>query len=157
MGFEALSRGAAQAVFIESAAEALACIRRNAKDFGVESEIRSISEAFPRALARLETPDSPPFDLILADPPYRQGWEEKILDAFARSPLLAVGGKLFIEWAFEKGKTLPDRVAFLVKVREKSYGDTVLTTYSRTDHEGTDTAEDLSSDSRDPGDLSGLV
>ena len=79
-----------------------------------------------------------PFDLVLADPPYAEGWEEKLLKELPWAELLARGGRFCLEWGklksqnFREGE-LPERFPFLVKVREKPYGDSVLTTYERTD------------------------
>jgi hypothetical protein len=45
--------------------------------------------------------------------------------------LLKDGGLFCLEWGSVKSEVseLPDRVGFLVKIREKNYGDSVLTTY----------------------------
>lgn len=67
LGFEALSRGAERATFVEQDAAVLQFTRRNAEALGVESEstfFRSDVVAF------LEHYSGPAFDLILADPPY---------------------------------------------------------------------------------------
>src|SRR5690348_1331206 len=65
LGFEALSRGAAEAVFVEQDRAAAAAIRRNADRLGASFMLLNTSA--------LALPPSPPFDLILADPPYSPG------------------------------------------------------------------------------------
>src|SRR3954470_3957513 len=67
LGFEALSRGAASATFVENSASVAAVIKRNAGKLGVEDRVRVLGGS-ALALAR-----SDPFDLILADPPYAPG------------------------------------------------------------------------------------
>ena len=67
LGFEALSRGAASATFVESDAGAAAAIRRNAERLGASERARII------AGSALTLPRSEPFDLIFADPPYAIG------------------------------------------------------------------------------------
>jgi 16S rRNA (guanine966-N2)-methyltransferase len=62
LGFEALSRGAASATFVEKDAAALSVIRRNAAKLGATAHVIAGS-----ALAR---PRSEGFALFFADPPY---------------------------------------------------------------------------------------
>jgi 16S rRNA (guanine966-N2)-methyltransferase len=66
LGIEALSRGAAEATFVEYHAQTTAVIRRNLKVTGLDGSIRQM-DAF-RFLDLHAVPQS--FDLILADPPY---------------------------------------------------------------------------------------
>src|SRR5690348_11083998 len=67
LGFEALSRGAVSATFVESDTRAAAVIRRNAEKLGATERIQVLGGS---ALALLR---SEPFDLIFADPPYAPG------------------------------------------------------------------------------------
>ena len=69
LGFEALSRGAAHATFVENDLRAAGAIKRNAEGCGAasKSQLRGGSAL---ALAAAE-----PFDLIFADPPYAQDRE----------------------------------------------------------------------------------
>src|ERR1700722_15370066 len=70
VGLEALSRGAAQATFVESAARPCVTLRRNIDSVGLRSGVvvNATVEAFlthPRAEA--------PYGLVFADPPYALG------------------------------------------------------------------------------------
>ena len=67
LGLEAISRGAADAVFVEKDARTARVIRENAEQLGVESRSTVRVEDATRFLERYE---GPPFDLVLADPPY---------------------------------------------------------------------------------------
>src|SRR5947208_1335701 len=58
LGFEALSRGAAYATFVESDPKAAAAIRRNAEKLGVSVQVLAGSA--------LSLPRAEPFDLVLA-------------------------------------------------------------------------------------------
>ncbi|HET9459233.1 MAG TPA: 16S rRNA (guanine(966)-N(2))-methyltransferase RsmD [Sphingomicrobium sp.] len=64
LGFEALSRGAAIATFVEQDAKALAAIRANAQALGAGERARIL----PRSAQSL--PAGEVFDLVFADPPY---------------------------------------------------------------------------------------
>jgi 16S rRNA (guanine966-N2)-methyltransferase len=80
LGFEALSRGAAAATFVEQHRGALGVIRQNAAALGVSDRCTVLrADAF----RFLEGPAGEPFDLILTDPPYA-------LDALPRLPDLAL-------------------------------------------------------------------
>lgn len=65
LGLEALSRGAAAAVFVESSAGALPVLRKNVAALGLAGEVRAGKVATVLADGSPE-----PFDLVLADPPY---------------------------------------------------------------------------------------
>lgn len=131
LGFEALSRGAASVVFVEEARSVLKLLERNSAELGVQDRVEIIGDSVARADKRLKS--HAPFDLILADPPYDAGWELKLLEDLRWDELLVPGGYFCLEWGTQKSQvdTLPERTPFLVKVREKNYGDSVLTTYQR--------------------------
>jgi len=89
LGFEALSRGAASATFVENDATAVAAIRRNAATLGAPVEVVSGSA--------LALPQSAPFDLIFADPPYQPQSGTAVIDSVLDSGWLARGGWLCVE------------------------------------------------------------
>lgn len=70
LGLEALSRGAAFATFVEKQGAVLSCARQNAAALGVEAQSLFLSRD---AVTFLRTYAGPPFDLIMADPPYTLG------------------------------------------------------------------------------------
>lgn len=67
IGFEALSRGARSVVFVEMEGRALQAARRNAHALGVEDQCIFLRTDAVRYLRRYA---GPPFDFIVADPPY---------------------------------------------------------------------------------------
>lgn len=89
LGFEALSRGAASATFVENDAKAAAVIRRNAEKLGVSVQILGGSA--------LALPRSGPFDLIFADPPYAEGSGSAVVRSVESAHWLASGGWLTVE------------------------------------------------------------
>lgn len=133
LGFEALSRGAARVVFVEASRPAARLIEQNARELGVRERVQVLAQKLGDELEsrgpRLATLG--PFDLVLADPPYAAGWERKLVADLAWGKLLVPGGRLCIEWGRPQSglEELPERAGFLVKEREKNYGDSVLTTY----------------------------
>jgi 16S rRNA (guanine966-N2)-methyltransferase len=91
LGLEALSRGAACAVFVDSDAGAAAAIRRNADKLGAGDRVRVI------AGSALALPRAEPFELIVADPPYGAGSGTAVVRSIAKADWLAPGGWLTVE------------------------------------------------------------
>ena len=89
LGLEAMSRGAASALFVETDNAARKVIERNAATFGAGIELLATSAA--------KLPPRPAFDLVLADPPYVEGSAARVVEAVAKAEWLAPGGWLAIE------------------------------------------------------------
>jgi len=89
LGFEALSRGAAHATFVESSAATAAVIRRSSAKLGADVKILGGSA--------MALPRSEPFDLIFADPPYAPGSGSGAIKSVAAAGWLAVGGWMSVE------------------------------------------------------------
>jgi 16S rRNA (guanine966-N2)-methyltransferase len=89
LGFEAVSRGAAHATFVESSAATAAVIHRNAAKLGADVTILGGSA--------MALPHSEPFDLIFADPPYAPGSGSGAIKSVAAAGWLAVGGWMSVE------------------------------------------------------------
>jgi 16S rRNA (guanine966-N2)-methyltransferase len=89
LGFEALSRGAVSATFLENDPQAAAVIRRNAERLGASVRILGGSA--------LTLPRSEPFDLVFADPPYAPGAGSAVVKAVEQARWLARGGWMSIE------------------------------------------------------------
>jgi 16S rRNA (guanine966-N2)-methyltransferase len=93
LGFEALSRGAATASFVETDRRAIAAIRANAHALGCEDRVEVLSTS------ALALPAMRPFDLIFADPPYLPGSGKDAVAAVQRGGWLAPGGWMAVETA----------------------------------------------------------
>jgi len=126
LGFEALSRGAARAAFIEADAGVFRTLRANAAGLGLEG--RSSMHHGPVADLLRRRVVVGPFDLILADPPYGAGEAGPFL-AQAVS-LLAEGGMIVIER--DAGDEAPGGPRGLERSRTACYGRCRLDFYGRT-------------------------
>ncbi|MGH8696968.1 MAG: 16S rRNA (guanine(966)-N(2))-methyltransferase RsmD, partial [Burkholderiales bacterium] len=80
LGFEALSRGAAEAVMVERSRAALGALRENGALLGVGDRARFV---FGDALHFLDSPGETRFDVVFVDPPYGRGLADEV---FARLP-----------------------------------------------------------------------
>ncbi len=120
LGFEALSRGAKRAVFVEVASSVLRTTRENANTLGIE-EACSFTTA--DVLHWLGRPVRQPFDLIFADPPY--DFEElPSLPALVR-PHLAETGLFILE--HDARHTFGEEPALLMS---RAYGKTVVSMFA---------------------------
>jgi 16S rRNA (guanine966-N2)-methyltransferase len=95
VGFEALSRGARRAVFVESDAKTAARIRESAAELGVEHEARVIIGRAADVLDRARL--GGPFHVIFADPPYDGTMEATLVDGVDAGGLLGLEGTLVVE------------------------------------------------------------
>lgn len=93
---EALSRGAAEAVLVESEREALRCIRENLSHTKMEDKSSVMAMDVMQALRRLDQIGKP-FDIIFLDPPYRKNWEEKVLPFILQSSLVKEDTLIVVE------------------------------------------------------------
>jgi 16S rRNA (guanine966-N2)-methyltransferase len=100
MGLEALSRGAAEALFIETAEPALAAIRANLAAFGLGARGRLLRQDATRLAGRAEA--EAPFDLAFLDPPYGKGLGELALAALRAGGWLAPEALAVLEQAADE-------------------------------------------------------
>ncbi len=121
LGIEALSRGAERCVFIDQSRDACALIQQNLKTARLFEKARV---AQMRAEAYLAACGEQ-FDLILLDPPYRQGTAALLLPALAS--ITAPGGTVIAET--EHGAPLPERCGPLTLQKRYRYGTVALSRY----------------------------
>ncbi|MBI5644183.1 MAG: 16S rRNA (guanine(966)-N(2))-methyltransferase RsmD [Deltaproteobacteria bacterium] len=122
MGIEALSRGADEAVFVDSSLIAINIIRKNLESCGLEGASVHRGEAVSevRRFAR----GGEHFDLIIIDPPYNSALVEETLKEIDTEGLLAPGGIIVAE----ASKRAPVKNEFpgLELEDERKYGDTLV-------------------------------
>jgi 16S rRNA (guanine966-N2)-methyltransferase len=92
LGFEAASRGAASATLVEVDQGAFAALRHNAAALG--NERLELVRADALKFAASAGPQRK-YDLVFLDPPYRQGWLEKIAPHLAQ--LAKPGMRIYAE------------------------------------------------------------
>ena len=119
LGLEALSRGAASAVFVDRATGKL--LRENAAHTRLQQKVEILPGDVFRELSHLEE-QGRNFDLIFCDPPYHLGLWQQALLALDASQVLAHEGILVVEHGADENE-LPE-LAHLVCVLNKKYGHT---------------------------------
>ncbi len=118
LGIEALSRGAAQATFVDSAAPAIAAVRHNLVELGLEADVIKLPAL--RALACTPVADHQ-YDLVFLDPPYRMASTLGPQLSTALPPILAEGARVVVESDRRNPLELD-----MTLLRERQYGDTLL-------------------------------
>lgn len=99
LGLEALSRGAASAVFVERSREALAALRDNLLVLGAEERATLVPGEAIRFLER----EAAGFDLVFVDPPYASGLAHAALRTLDARRILLPGGRVYLEHGAEAG------------------------------------------------------
>ncbi|MGM9614391.1 MAG: 16S rRNA (guanine(966)-N(2))-methyltransferase RsmD [Oscillospiraceae bacterium] len=122
LGIEALSRGAAECVFVDNSPASLALVRENLAACGMKATVvRSDALAYLRRCGK--------FDLVFLDPPYHAGLYNDVLGALFSFDILSDGGIILVE--SERGESMPEAVAPYVRGKTYHYGKISLTLYSR--------------------------
>jgi 16S rRNA (guanine966-N2)-methyltransferase len=96
LGIEALSRGAAFALFVEKSPRALEVIRRNIRLCGISARSRVVAWDAARSLNCLR-PEAGRFSLVLMDPPYGRGLAAAALAHLAACGCLARQARVVVE------------------------------------------------------------
>ncbi len=118
LGIEALSRGAASAVFVDHGAKAIAAVRANLEALGIDAVVRRMDAA---AALRPSPAPADPYDLVFLDPPYRHAAELGRELSEALAPVLARGARVVTE----SDRREPLELAFPLS-DERRYGDTII-------------------------------
>lgn len=131
MGIEALSRGAAKAVFVESSSAQIRAIRDNLAATGLTEKSDVVRGDVLRTLTSLGQQNQK-FDLVIADPPYAVGESAqnrmllaaKTLKILLKSGILQPDSLIILEHAVRgSGPNIPEGLTVL-SVRQ--YGDTAV-------------------------------
>ncbi|CCE06823.1 putative methyltransferase [Bradyrhizobium sp. STM 3843] len=118
LGIEAISRGAAFALFVDNGAEARALLRNNVEALA----LGGVSKVYRRDATNLG-PAHPvePFSLIFLDPPYGKGLAEKALASLREGGWLSPNALLVIEEAKAAAFNAPGGFA---ELERRAYDDT---------------------------------
>jgi 16S rRNA (guanine966-N2)-methyltransferase len=118
LGIEAVSRGAAFALFVDNGAEARALLRNNVEALG----LGGVTKVFRRDATNLG-PAHPvePFSLVFLDPPYGKGLAEQALASLRDGAWLMAGALLVVEEAKAAGFAAPEGFE---ELERRPYDDT---------------------------------
>ncbi|MBI1868537.1 MAG: 16S rRNA (guanine(966)-N(2))-methyltransferase RsmD [Methylocystis sp.] len=120
LGLEALSRGAARAVFVDDGVEARALLRANIEALG----LGGVTRVFRRNATKLGlAPPDERFTLAFLDPPYGKDLASRALASLVAGGWLAERALVVIEEGARAVIRLPDEIA---EQERRRYGDTQI-------------------------------
>ncbi|MBI2408197.1 MAG: 16S rRNA (guanine(966)-N(2))-methyltransferase RsmD [Gemmatimonadetes bacterium] len=115
LGLEALSRGAAEATFVEDDPRALTALRKNVAALGAADRVTIVRADAVRFVKSL---DAGAFDIAFADPPYEKGLATAVAERWLDAPFAHILG---VEHS--PREPLPQGAD------SRRYGDTAITFY----------------------------
>jgi len=123
-GLEALSRGAATAVFVDNDPECLDVIEDNAQHLGIREDMETVRGNIPECLEQLGNKNEK-YDIVFADPPFNRGLAKKTLQYIYQYDILSRLGVLILEHAAlesVRGASVDVNI-----FKEKTYKDITIT------------------------------
>ena len=132
-GIEAISRGASYAAFVDNNFRCTETIRANLESLRINAAYYDIIRAnalsvFPRLVK-----DEDKFDLVFIDPPYYLGMAKKCLINIDSYDILAPNSLVVVEHS--KKDILGTDFKSIISVKERKYGDTVITIFRKVANE----------------------
>lgn len=129
LGIEALSRGAANAVFVERNPAALRALAQNLEELELRGCCEVLELGVEVGLRRLAGRGRR-FELILADPPWDSNWAGRLFEAGGIAPVLAAQGLLVIEQRRRNPENEAQRPGQGLALRaSRRYGETCFDCY----------------------------
>ncbi|NCO67913.1 MAG: 16S rRNA (guanine(966)-N(2))-methyltransferase RsmD [Nitrospirae bacterium CG_4_10_14_0_8_um_filter_41_23] len=128
VGFEALSRGASRAIFVEPNDLRARTIKKNSDEFGFREKVQVVKNRAYKFLEKSYS-EKEGFDIFFVDPPYHSEEIKKVLPMIGEKGLLNKSGVVIVEHFFKK--KMPEITGELKIYRSYRYGDTMLTFYRK--------------------------
>jgi len=126
LGIEALSRGAAYAVFADKSRESCGIIKENLAFTKYTEKSEVLLMGFTQTLAKLAV-EGRKFDVVFLDPPYNKNFIQEALIILAKNDIIRENGILVAEHHIDD--RLPEYCGKLKFRRKQKYGDTVISIY----------------------------
>lgn len=121
LALEAVSRGAARAVAVDHAQDAVVCIQRNIAKLGFGEKVEVLACDWRQGMQRLRAKGYA-FDLVFIDPPYAMGSQE-VCQALGEAGLLRQGALLAVE---HRRGAWPAPAGPFARRSTRGYGDTEI-------------------------------
>ncbi len=117
IGIEALSRGAEEAVLVESNPKASACIKENLQFTHLQEHAKVMQTDVFQALGRLQ--GSGAFDFIFMDPPYDHELEKQVLQTLKDSDLADEYTVIITEASLHTDFSYLEQFGYIIKKYKK--------------------------------------
>jgi 16S rRNA (guanine966-N2)-methyltransferase len=122
LGLEAISRGAASVLFVDDNRYATKTIEDNVAKARWQDRCRVFLGDYADAGKRIARGEQ--FDLVFVDPPYMQGYPQRVIDHFRQANLLNAEGVICLE--MDKRETRELDISGFRLIRDKKYGATMI-------------------------------
>ena len=126
LGLEAISRGAKYSYFCDKERKAITLIKANIEKCHAEDYSCVVWGDYMKLLNRLSKKE---VDIFVLDPPYLSGLYEKALNSIDSLDLLKDEGIIIAEHV--KEIHLPESIGNLSKIKERTYGRSILSIYKK--------------------------
>ncbi len=130
LGFEATSRGAAEACFVEKSPKAIECLYHNIKKLGLDKQSMVIAMDVERFLQG----SSITYDIIFVDPPYGENRLQPTIDALVEKQWVSHGGYVVAEVEIPLHMNFSQIHPQLNLLSSRSYGQTRTLIWKTNDH-----------------------
>lgn len=124
LGFEAMSRGAAQVVFVDEAKSSINVVEENASSLNFGDGVKIFNMPYKDFF---RTSDES-FDIIFLDPPYNRGFIEPVLRDIVENGRLKDGGIIVLE---SDDTDMHSEFDGLSVLKQRKYGRSYITVYQR--------------------------
>ncbi len=121
LGIEALSRGAASAVFIDKNRQAIEIVKKNLQSTSLAKQAVVLNTDADTYV----TTTKEKFSFVFMDPPYAKGFLQKMLPLV--EGVVTEGGAIICEHPY--GEELPEELSSMKIYRSYRYGKTAVTVY----------------------------
>lgn len=126
LGIEALSRGAASAVFFDRSPQCCKIIKENLEHTKLTEKASVFNMDFTAGINKMYH-DGRKFDIIIMDPPYNKNFIQEALNLIAKNDIIVDDGIIIAEHSvLDK---LPESCGRLKAIDTRKYGDTMITIY----------------------------
>ena len=134
VGLEALSRGAAEVVFVESNSKCVEVLEKNLSLLGLSPEIREegteVMEADAIPMIKTLSQEGKKFDIVFLDPPFGLDLAKKALNQLSAYDILHANCIVVVQT--QKKEDLPPELGRLRQFKERIYGLSLLRFYQIT-------------------------
>jgi 16S rRNA (guanine(966)-N(2))-methyltransferase RsmD len=133
VGLEALSRGAAQVVFVEKNPIMVNAIKRNLLELGITNKYKILETEVGKGIKKLQS-KSEKFDFIFADPPYEKGFVREVFQYLGDGEMISSEGLLIFQHSVRENMPGTLTGTFML-TDQRRYGDTLISFFTRTERE----------------------
>lgn len=126
LALEALSRGAESAVMVDNSAAAVAVMRANAEATKLADKAVALQQDYK---AYLQSAPKRRFQLVILDPPYREGYLKRIMSVLEAADVVSENGLVICEGL--SSEAMPPLFGALELLKSYKYGRTGLFLYRR--------------------------